>query len=207
MRGTPFIVSPPGNVRIRRMASRRGLGLRGKFDLRDDDHRFPTPRTYRGGRPRAPVAQRSTPVSGGRWVMRNCEAVPDHLPGNPRQRLAADASRAGIPRRDGHGPAAPAPAAAGRTALPGHTGDAKPVTPEGQATGDHEPPGFANAGRWRLVTAVAGSPKRGARRGQSPTATPRRTGYGPSYAPRASNSGNHCALPASSQPVTAWTHG
>jgi hypothetical protein len=56
--------------------------------------------------------------------MRNCEAVPDHLPGNPRQRLAADASRAGIPRRDGHGPAVPAPAAAGGTALPRHTGDA-----------------------------------------------------------------------------------
>jgi len=33
-------------------------------------------------------AQRSTPVSGGRWVTRNCEAVPDHLRGNPRQRLA-----------------------------------------------------------------------------------------------------------------------
>jgi hypothetical protein len=61
MHGTPFIVSPPGNVRIRRMASRRGLGLRGKFDLRDDDHRFPTPRTYRGGRPRAPAGATQHP--------------------------------------------------------------------------------------------------------------------------------------------------
>jgi len=33
------------------------------------------------------------------------------------------------------------------------------VTPEGQATGDHEPPGFANAGRWRLVTAGGRQPE------------------------------------------------
>ena len=91
--------------------------------------------------------------------MRNCEAVPDHCLATHGSAWLAGASRAGIPRRDGHGPAAPAPAAAGGTALPRHTGDAKPVTPEGQATGDQEPSGFANAGRWRLVAAGGRQPE------------------------------------------------
>jgi hypothetical protein len=91
--------------------------------------------------------------------MRNCEAVPDHLPGNPRQRLACR-------RKPGRNPAQRrSRTGCSSSGSGGWNGSAssyrgcKPVTPEGQATGDHEPPGFANAGRWRLVTAGGRQPE------------------------------------------------
>jgi hypothetical protein len=159
MRGTPFIVSPPGNVRIRRMASRRGLGLRGKFDLRDDDHRFPTPRTYRGGRPRAPAGATQHP--GFRRPLGDAQ-----LRGRPRSFAWQPTAAPGLPTQAG--PESRAETVTDRLlqlrqrrverlclVIPG----CKPVTPEGQGTGDHEPPGFANAGRWRLVTAGGRQPE------------------------------------------------
>ena len=181
MRGTPFIVSPPGNVRIRRMASRRGLGLRGKFDLRDDDHRFPTPRTYRGGRPRAPAGATQHPSF--RRPLGDAQ-----LRGRPRSFAWQPAAAPGLPTQAG--PESRAETVTDRllqlrqrrverlclvipvmqNRLP------RKVRPP--ATRSRPGSRMLAGGGWWLR--VAGSAKRGARRGQSPTATPRRTGYGPS---------------------------